>query len=109
MPAFDFPAIRSSLILITNLDARGCSLRSLDGFLGVFAAGQRDAHAAVLERLGLGEDPEVDRPPGAPSASASAIFSYEKPSLSLSARITADADGPISSIEGIGNSRIARR
>ena len=60
--------------LITNVDARGCSLGAIDRILGVLAAGERDAHPAVLERLRLGEDPQVDRVcRGAPSASASAM------------------------------------
>ena len=63
-PAFDLPAIGSSLILITNLDASRCSFRSVDGFPGAFAAGERDAHPTVLERVGLGEDPKIDRPAG---------------------------------------------
>ena len=45
-----------------NEDGRGgCSLGAFDRILGVVAAGQRDAHPPVLERLGLGEDAQVNR------------------------------------------------
>ena len=89
---------------ITNLDARGCSLGALDRIFDVFAARERDAHAAVL-RASSAWRRCAGRPAcrGAPSASASAMPVIARNCRSpRSARITAEADGPTSSIDGIG-------
>ena len=81
------------------------SRRSLD----VVATRQRHAHAAVLEGARLGEDPDVDRPSGAPSASASATPSKPKAVALPVGEDDGDAEGPASSIAGIGRPRMARR
>src|SRR5689334_17224662 len=51
----------SLLRAVTYLDAGGCSLGSGDRLVGALAAGEGNAHPAVVERLGLGENPEIDR------------------------------------------------
>src|SRR3954470_4609775 len=57
------PVSCATLITITNLDPGSCSGRAGDCFVSGVAAGQRDAHAAILVGFGLGEDPDVDRMP----------------------------------------------
>ena len=43
------------------MDAGGCSARAFDCFLGALAARECNAHAAVFQGAGLGEDAKIDR------------------------------------------------
>src|SRR6266567_6676344 len=53
----------SPSLAITNPHARGCSPGAFARFLDIVVAREGDAHAAMRQRLWLGEYPQVHRPP----------------------------------------------